>query len=118
MKAFQRDTLVLRTKTFLAMTLVCLLAACGNDRPFDSAAWQQGDLRTRGSMAEDLIERKVLIGRPASDVERLLGSPDKSYASALVYKIDMGMPLKDPSRYAFIVYLDGSGNVRESQITD
>ncbi|MCM3901838.1 MAG: hypothetical protein ND866_09045 [Pyrinomonadaceae bacterium] len=119
LKTFLKETsLILRTKPLLAIALVCVLAACGNHRPFDSAAWHQGNLRVRGSMAEDLIKRKVLVGRPADDAQRLLGRPDKDYTSALVYKIDMGMPFKDPSRYAFVVHLDADRNVREVQITD
>lgn len=69
-------------------------------------------------MAEDLIKRKILSGRPADDVQRLLGRPDKDYAGALVYKIDMGLPFKDPGRCAFIVHLDADRKVREAQITD
>lgn len=119
MKAFLKgNSLILRTKTLLAIPLVCLLVACGNHRSFDSAEWQKGDPRVRGTMAEDLIKRKVLIGKPEDDAQRLLGPPEKEYASALVYKIDMGMPFKDPSRYAFVVHLDADRKVSEAQITD
>ena len=107
-----------RKAPLLAIVFVCILAACGQRRPFDPAVWQQGNLRVRGSMAEDLIKRKVLLGRPADEARRLLGRPEKEYASALVYHIDMGMPFKDPSRYAFVVHLDADRNVREAQITD
>ncbi len=107
-----------RKASLLAIVFVCLLVACGNDRLFDSAVWQQGDLRIRGSMAEDIIKRKVLVGQPADDVQRLLGRPEKEYAGALVYKIDMGMPFKDSSRYALVIHLDANRNVREVRITD
>jgi len=107
-----------RKAPLLAIVFVCILAACGNDRSFDSAVWQQGDRRVRGSMAENLIKRKVLIGQSEDKVQRLLGRPEKNYASALVYNIAMGMPFKDPSRYAFVVHLDADRNVREVQITD
>ncbi len=118
MKAsLKENSLILRTKTLLAIVLVCLVAACGNNKSFDSTAWQQGNLRIRGSMAEDLVKRKVLVGCTADEVQRLLGRPDKDYASALVYKIDLGWPFKDPSHYGFIVHLDDR-NVREAQITD
>lgn len=107
-----------KTTTFLALALVCLLAACGNDKSFDATAWQQGDARTRGSMAEDLVDREILLGRSAGTVEQLLGPADKDYAGALVYKIDLGWPFKDPSHYALNVYLDADRKVREAQIVD
>ena len=119
MKAFLKEhSLILRTKALLVIAIVCLLAGCGNDRSFNSTAWQQGNLRVRGSMADDLVKRKVLVGRPVDDVQRLLGRPDKDYGSALEYKIDLGWPFKDPSHCAFIVHLDANRNVREAQITD
>ncbi len=108
----------MRKALLLALGLVCLLTACGNNKPFDAALWQQGNLRVRGSMAEDLVKRKVLVGQPADEAQRLLGRPEKQYPSALVYKIDLGWPFKDPSRYGFIVHLDANRNVRELQITD
>lgn len=107
-----------RKASLPVIVFICILAACGNDRSFDSAMWQQGDLRVRGTMAEDIIKRKLLVGCPTDDVQRLLGRPEKEYASALEYKIDMGMPFKDPKRYALIVHLDANRNVREAKITD
>ena len=118
MKERDETSIRMSKASLLAVGFVCLLAACDNNKPFDSAVWQQGDPRVRGTMAEDLVERKVLVGRAADDVERLLGRPNKDYAGALVYKIDIGMPFKDPSRYAFIVHLEANHNVREAQITD
>ncbi len=106
-----------RKAPLLAIAFVCILAVCGNDRSFDSTAWQQGDLRIRGSMAEDIIKRKVLVGRPAGDAQRILGRSEKEYASALVYKIDMGMPFKDPAAMHSL-YTFTRTAVREVQITD
>jgi hypothetical protein len=67
--------LMMNTKTalLLVMTLGFLLAACGNDKSFDSAAWLKGDIRTRGRMCDDLVKRKVLIGQTADEAQRLLG---------------------------------------------
>jgi hypothetical protein len=119
MKAFHKEnSLFLWAKIPLALALVSLLAACGNNKPFDSTAWQQGDLRTRGRMAEDIIKRKVLIGQPADGLQRLLGPPDKVYASALVYNMDLGWPFKDPSHYGLVVHLDADRKVRETRIMD
>ena len=116
--ALTKPSLIGGTKPLLAIALVCLLAACGNNKSFDATAWQQGDPRKRGSMAEDLVKRKLLLGRPAEEVQRLLGRPDKDHVSALVYNIDLGWVFKDPSHYGFIVHLDANRNVREAKIVD
>lgn len=118
-KAFLKEnSLLLWAKIPLALALVCLLAACGNNKPFNSTAWQQGDLRTRGRMAEDLVKRKVLVGQPADGVQRLLGPPDKAYPSVLVYNMDLGWPFKDPVHYGFVVHLDADRKVHETRIMD
>ncbi len=57
----------------------------------------KGDLRARGRMCDDLVKRKILIGQTADEAQRLLGQPDKAYATALSYKIDLGWLFKDPS---------------------
>jgi hypothetical protein len=108
-----------KTKTafLLAMAVVCL-AACGNNRSFDSVAWLKGDLRTRGRMCEDLVKRKILIGQTADEAQRLLGQPDKDYVSVLSYKIDLGWPFKDPKHYGLHVHLDENRIVCEVRIVD
>jgi hypothetical protein len=97
---------------------VFLLAACGNNRPFDSAAWLKGDLRARGRMCEDLVERKLLIGQTATEAQHLLGSPDKDYGSVLSYHIDLGWPFKDPVHYGLQVHFDETRRVCEVKIVD
>lgn len=109
---------ITKTAFLLVMAFVSLLAACGNDEPFDSAAWLKGDMRARGRMCEDLVERKILIGQTADEAQRLLGQPDKDHASALSYRIDLGWPLKDPKHYGLLVHLDENRNVREVRIVD
>ena len=107
-----------KTALLLVMTLVLLLAACGNDKSFDSAAWLKGDMRARGRMCDDLVKRKILIGQTADEAQRLLGQPDKAYATALSYKIDLGWLFKDPKHYGLLVYLDEKRIVREVKIVD
>jgi hypothetical protein len=102
----------------LIMTSVFLLAACGNDKSFDSSAWLKGDARARGRMSEDLVKRKILVGQTADEAQRILGQPDKAYPTALSYKIDLGWLFKDPKHYGLLVHLDEKRTVREVRIVD
>ncbi|HEX4947010.1 MAG TPA: hypothetical protein VFZ34_10110 [Blastocatellia bacterium] len=113
-----RDAVNPAAVRLLLLTLVLLLTACGNNRPFDSAAWLQADARTRGRMCEDLIARKLLVRQSVAEAQRMLGAPDKEYPSVLVYSIDMGLPFKDPKHYGLQVHLDEHRNVREVRIVD
>jgi hypothetical protein len=56
-------------------------------RKFDSGEWNAGDATTRGAMAQDLMDRKLLIGKSKVDVEGLLGKPDYQDTDALDYKV-------------------------------
>ncbi len=114
----ERVTTKTKIALLLVVALVSLLAACGNNESFDSAAWLKGDLRARGRMCADLVRRKILVGQTADEAQRLLGQPDKDYGSALSYNIDLGWPLKDPKHYGLQVHLDGNRKVREVKIVD
>ena len=106
----------------LALLLVIasfsLVTACGNNKSFDSAAWLKSDMRARGRMCEDLVERRLLVGQPASEAKRLLGEPDKTYTGMLSYNIDLGWPFKDSKHYGLQIHLDENRNVREVKIVD
>ncbi len=102
----------------LVIVLVSWLAACGNNKSFDSAAWLKGDQRARGRMCEDLVKRKILIGQPAAETQRLLGQPDTNYVSVLSYNIDLGWPFKDAKHCGLQVHLDENRKVREVKIVD
>jgi hypothetical protein len=108
-----------RITGWVVTALVSLLAACGNNKSFDSAAWLKADMRARGRMCEDLVDRRLLIGEPVTEAKRLLGEPDKTYAGFILsYNIDLGWPLKDPKHYGLQVHLDENRNVREVKIVD
>ena len=109
---------MMKTKTalLLVMTLVFLLVACGNDKSFDSASLLKGDMRARGRMCDDLVKRKILIGQTLDEAQRLLGQPDKTYATAVSYKIDLGWLFKDPKHYGLLVYFDERRIVREGKL--
>lgn len=103
----------------IAITSFLLLSACGNNKSFSSTAWLKADARERGRMSEDLVKSNVLIGQAADEALRVLGQPDTAYPTALIYRIDMGMPFKDdPKHTALQVHLDGNRTVREVKIVD
>ena len=110
--------LVKKTVTVFIVGFVLLSVACGNSRTFDSGAWLKGGARERGRMSEDLVKRKVLVGKTAEETEKLLGRADTDYGRALSYKIDLGYPFKDPKHYGLIVDLDANQIVREARIVD
>ena len=107
----------LNTALMLAVA-VSFLAACGNNKSFDSEAWMKADRRERGRMSEDLVKRKILIGKTVDEAKRVLGQPDKDYVAALEYRIDLGWPMKDPIHYGLQVHLDQDRKVREVKIVD
>ena len=100
------------------LSLIPRAAACGNNKSFDSTAWLKSDQRARGRMCEDLVKRKILIGQPAAEAQRLLGQPDANYVSVLSYNIDLGWPFKDAKHCGLQVHLDESRKVREVKIVD
>ena len=110
----------MKTKTvLLVLATVFFAAACGNNKTFDSAAWLKSDLRERGRMSEHLVQSKILVGQTSDDALRVLGQPDTTYSTALIYRIDMGMPFKDdPKHTALQIHLDEKRTVREVKIVD
>jgi len=90
----------------LFVLLLALLAAAGllwhyrqpgfSAEPFDASAWKaaapaygtSGDPAcVRGGMAQDLIERQLLIGKSAPQVLELLGEPVRRGARAWAYEL-------------------------------
>jgi len=100
------------------MGLVLVATACGNNRPFDSAAWLKADARARGRMSENLVNSKILIGKTSEEAKQVLGQPDFTYPTALQYKIDLGWAFKDPNTYGLQVHFDDRRLVREVKIVD
>lgn len=78
-----------RRGALLGLLLVTVVSgSCDTpSRQFDSAEWKAGDASTRGSMAQNLIDSKLLVGKPRAEVEDLLGKPDFSDADAHLYKV-------------------------------
>ncbi len=57
---------------------------------FDSGAWKSGIGGIRGRMANDLVERQLLLGKTRPEVIRLLGAPDQEGAGSLDYFVYFG----------------------------
>jgi len=78
-----------RLGVLLGLLLVMVvLGSCDTpSRKFDSAEWKAGDATTRGSMAQNLIDSKLLVGKSRAEVEGLLGKPDLPDADAHLYKV-------------------------------
>jgi hypothetical protein len=107
-----------KSALLLMVVLALVLAACGNNKTFDSAKWLQSNMRDRGRMCEDLVRSKILVGQTVAEAQRLLGPPDIVYPTALQYKIYLGWPLKDPLHYGLQVHLDENRKVLEVKIVD
>jgi hypothetical protein len=107
-----------RAIALLVLVSIVLTTACGNNRQFDSAVWMKSDARARGRMSQDLVNRKVLLGKSVDEVKAVLGQPDFTYPSALQYKIDLGWAFKASYRYGLQVHLDEKRFVREVKIVD
>lgn len=65
-------------KITLCLVALSLLSACSapTPQPFDSKKWLSGDDSVRGSMVQDIKDRRLLEGKTKGEVEQLLGKPD------------------------------------------
>ena len=50
--------------------------------------WKQGDAKNRGTMVNELIEKKILPGKKKIDIEELLGQPDESTEKEYIYFLE------------------------------
>ena len=48
-----------------------------SQKPFNSAEWLNGDAVERGRMYADVFKSRMLDGKSADDVKKLLGEPEK-----------------------------------------
>lgn len=90
----------------------------GNDERFYQAKWLSADARTRGRMAEDLVERGCLIGKNIDEVRETLGGPKHDWGSVYQYHIDLGWPMKRSESYGLQVNFDADQRVRAVKIVD
>ena len=97
---------------------VLLLPACGNNKRFDSVAWLKADARERGRMSQDLVDRKLLVGRSIEQAKLALGEPQKDWGRVVQYDINLGWLFKDPKHYGLQVHFDTDRTVREVKIVD
>ena len=80
-----------------------------SEKPFNSAAWLQGDAVERGQMFADIYAKQILDGRSREDVRGLLGEPDRKQMvegrEVWLYYVEHSRQL--PQRYFPVSFEDG-----------
>jgi len=74
-------------KISLIMLALSILGACSFSKPFNSEEWLAGSVSSRGTMTQDLIDRRILIGKSKIEIEKLLGKPDSQGTDWYGYKV-------------------------------
>lgn len=69
-------------KTLLLSILICLIISSCHDISFDSEKWKnweesESNMRMRLDMTNDLITNYDLVGKSLTEIEELLGEPEK-----------------------------------------
>jgi hypothetical protein len=66
----------------------CFLNACApRPKKFDLKEWKSSNSSSRGAMVQDLIDRRLLLGKTPAQVEDLLGRPDSKEEDWYGYKV-------------------------------
>jgi hypothetical protein len=77
--------------------------------PFESGAWKADIAGARHNMAQDLIDRSLLLGKSRAEVKSLLGAPDREGKEFLAYMVYSGADNRHGPAYAVRVELDADG---------
>ncbi len=83
----------------LVLCLPLYLFGCTENSPpraFDQQVWKTAGDRVRGQMAQDLIDKKILIGKTRKQVINLLGRPDEEDKQFVTYLIYFGNEFAPP----------------------
>lgn len=56
-------------------------------RPFDSEQWKAGNASIRGSMVDDTLSKKLLIGKTKAEISELLGKAEHSSKDWVGYDV-------------------------------
>lgn len=84
---------------------------------FESSAWKADAAGTRHNMAQDLIDRGLLLGKSRAEVKALLGEPDQEGKEFLAYTVYSGASSRHGPSYAIRVELDANGQrVRDAHV--
>ena len=99
---------------------IIALTACSDtpQQPFDSQRWKSGDARIRGSMAQDLIDRKLLMDKSESEVENLLGKPGLNNSGVYDYHVITISRCNFWACYLGVVFDEKSKRVRAVAVND
>lgn len=109
-----RRKCVLYISAFATIIIVFFCSSCNNDIPFNSKRWNnpaQNDdleLRCRYNMVNDLIQKKLLVGKNKNQIIKLLGEDTevveeiKPNELAYTILIDYGFDI-DPVKMVYLV---------------
>jgi hypothetical protein len=96
--------------------------------PFSKEAWASADAETRGHMVKDLLNRRLLDGKPAAEIVELLGAPDEqsaNQATGRVGSMDYELGYMGYNRNAGMVFpyhllldFDDDGTLKQAVIND
>jgi hypothetical protein len=88
-------------------------------RSFASDQWAVGNIRARGQMVHDLMNRKLLEGKTRPEVETFLGAPDLASTNSVEYRVDVGMRIVGSRwTYRLVVHFADEGKVRDILLLD
>src|ERR1051325_10035978 len=79
-----------KTPLALSMLLATIVLTSRGDTPqrqFQSAEWKSGNASIRGGMSQDLINRKIVVGKTKDEIQDLLGKPDREQPDWCGYKV-------------------------------
>ena len=84
---------------------------------FESSAWKADAPGARHNMAQDLIDRGLLLGKSRAEVKALLGEPDQEGKEFLAYTVYSAANSRRGPSYAIRVEFDANGQrVRDAHV--
>lgn len=86
--------------------------------PFDSGAWKADAPGVRAKMAQDLLDRRLLVGKSPAEVKALLGEPDQDGTGFLGYFVYPGAGNVRVPAYAVRVEFDARGQWAQEASVD
>lgn len=93
---------------------------------FEESTWKAADREQRGHMADDVVDRKILMGRTADEVCEILGDPDDNqhFNQQHRFRYHLGHRGRNPNcpvpltEYSLLVLFDPRESVHSVCIAD
>lgn len=104
----------------VALCAAVFLGSCTPaSKQFNSELWKSGDINVRGTMVQDLLDRRVLLGKSPADVQQLLGKPDYIEDNWYAYKVATLKRCRDKWECRLEIAIDKlSQRVTEAGVSD